>query len=73
MATKTRLLQQPTSKTQNWDRLIRQAISRAELIGDARAQGLKVALSQGKAAETLKRMGIIGENDLLREFPSRET
>lgn len=67
----TRLLGQ-TSRATNWEGLLRKAITRAEAVGDKRIAVLKKALSAGTASATLKRMGIIGDNDLQREFPPRE-
>lgn len=71
MATKTRLaIPQKRTLTQiEWDRLLRRAIDRADLVKDSRVTALRAALAQGTASQTLKKMGIIGENDLLREFP----
>lgn len=56
-----------------WDLLMRKAILRAEKANDSRLASLRTALQQGKSSATLKRMGIIGENDLNREFPTLET
>lgn len=67
---KTRLMGQSQKTSIEWDRLLRQAIERAERRNDNRIQALRTALSMGQAATVLKRLGIIGENDLLREFPS---
>lgn len=67
---KTRLMGQPQKTSIEWDRLLRQAIERAERRNDNRIQALRTALSMGQAATVLKRLGIIGESDLLREFPS---
>jgi len=70
---KTRLLNPPAKKTAatpvDWDRLMRLALVQAEKTGDPRTALLRNAASQGQAAQALKRMGIIGENDLQREFP----
>jgi len=57
----------------DWERLMRRAIERAELTQDKRALSLKMALTNGKAQEVLRKMGIIGEKDLEREFPARAT
>jgi len=73
---KTRLLGQTPSNPKtpiDWERLLRRAIERADKVSDSRGQVLKTALRQGKAETTLKRMGIIGDPDLLREFPIRST
>lgn len=56
----------------DWERLASKAILRAERAGDSRAQAIKHAVSQGQADRILKRMGIIGETDLVREFPIRD-
>jgi hypothetical protein len=74
---KTRFLQAQTvkmvSSPADWERLARQAIAQAELAGDSRAQAIRNAIQAGVADKVLKRMGIIGETDIRREFPTRET
>lgn len=71
---KTRLLQPQTPKSTvtpvDWNQLLRKAINMAEAAGDSRAVALRNSISSGQASQTLKKMGIIGENDLLREFPT---
>lgn len=57
----------------DWERLMRKAIERAEKTKDNRLTSLKMALSQGKAQVILRKLGIIGESDLDREFPARAT
>lgn len=72
MSGKTRIAGAPSKSGMSpadWDRLMRQAITRAERMGDPRLLALKTAVAQGKTVVVLKRMGIIGENDLQREFP----
>lgn len=72
---RTRLLTQ-TPQTMmspaDWERLASLAIAQAELVKDSRASAIKNALASGNAAQTLKRLGIIGEIDIQREFPIRE-
>lgn len=73
---KTRLLQPQARKTiatpVDWDRLMQRVVARAEAVGDSRASMLRNLASQGQTAQALKRMGIIGENDIQREFPTPE-
>jgi len=71
--TKTRLLQ-PTdqrapSSPIDWQRLMQIVLTRAEALQDRRLAMLKAAIPTGKTEATLRRMGIICENDILREFP----
>lgn len=52
-----------------WNRLLRSAIRMAKTAGDSRRlRTLETALQQGSARMCLKRMGIISEADLQREF-----
>lgn len=57
------------STPQEWITLMRRVISRAKKLRDRRAAGLEEAVRQRKTHQTLKRMGIICEADILREFP----
>ena len=72
--TKTRRLyptlkKQGTATPQEWNRLLRKAIQMAEACGSIRRlRMLKTALGQDKAREYLKRLSIICEADLQREF-----
>lgn len=68
---KTRLLDGSITPAKSWDALMHKAITRARETGDARLKALETALSQGKSAALLKRLGIIGEADLAREFKKR--
>jgi hypothetical protein len=52
-----------------WDKLLKSAIARAETKNHPRLQALKSVQGTGKTAEVLKKMGIICEADILREFP----
>ena len=69
----TRLSQpvKPKSPTDlyGWTRLAQMAIERAVKKKDRRLEGLRAALTNGKAEKTLRQMGIISEADVLREFP----
>jgi len=70
---KTRLLNKPKSKNKpkspvEWNALMRRAIARAEASRDPRLAGLREALNSGKAEHKLRRMSIISEADLAREF-----
>lgn len=72
---RTRLLAQSPQRAQNpadWERLAGRAIAKAELLQDSRAQAIRNALASGNAAKMLKSLGIIGEADLQREFPTPE-
>ena len=72
--TKTRLLHPAPKKPgacslQEWNRLLRTAIQMAEKSGSIRRlRALRAALQQGKAKECLKRLSVISEGDLQREF-----
>jgi hypothetical protein len=68
-------MQAPVLKGTNpvdWERLAHRAIERAEQAKDPRAGAIRTALTQGRAGQFLKRLGIIGEIDILREFPTHE-
>jgi len=72
--TRTRRLNQApqqagTLSIQMWNRLMRKAIEMAEAAGDTRKlRVLRAAQQQGKTRDCLKRMSIISEADLQREF-----
>lgn len=72
---KTRLLQAPKPKTQRprtpveWTALMKKAIARAEAVGDRRVENMKKALRRGGVEQKLRRMSIISEADIAREFP----
>lgn len=51
-----------------WTQLLRKALTRAELIGDPRVVALQAAMT-GNAEQTLRRLSVICEADLDREFP----
>ena len=59
------------TKPLEWTRLMQTVIKRADTVKDRRAGGLRKALATGKAEALLRRMGIISEIDLLREFPEK--
>jgi len=64
----------PTPRTPHeWDNLMRRVIARAAQVQDRRLQGLQGVISSGETSKFLKRMGIICENDILREFPDPNT
>jgi hypothetical protein len=73
----SRALNQPKTKPRiqvperkhDWQRLLQQAIRRAEQLGDRRLPGLRVALGKGESEQALRRLGIIHDGDILREFP----
>lgn len=54
-----------------WDQLMRLAIRRAEATGDKRLEGLRKALRDGKSEMLLRKLGVISEDDLPREFPDQ--
>lgn len=56
-----------------WVQLLRKAISKAQLVKDARQEALQAALLAGTAEPTLRKMSIICEADILREFPDSVT
>lgn len=53
----------------DWHRLMQKVIARARQLKDRREPGLQSAINQGAIPQTLKRMGIICETDIRREFP----
>lgn len=54
-----------------WNRLLKLALSRADTVKDRRAAGLRKAIPQGKAELLLRKMGIVCESDIAREFPNK--
>jgi hypothetical protein len=52
-----------------WQRLMTKVIKRATEMKDPRVAALKRAVTEARTAQTLKRMRIICDNDILREFP----
>jgi hypothetical protein len=60
---------QAPERREDWKQLLRKTIARAELTGDRRLEGLKCALVDGAAEKHLRRLGIIHDVDLTREFP----
>lgn len=60
---------QTPNRREGWNQLLRTTITRAELTGDRRLEGLKRALVDGTAEKHLRRLGIIHDVDLTREFP----
>jgi hypothetical protein len=56
---------------QGWNQLMLQVIARCEKLGAPDLPGLRAALSQGKAEQLLRRLGIISQADIDREFPHR--
>lgn len=57
---------------QDWSQLMSTVIQRAQALQDPRLQGLQEAMTLGKAEQALRRMGILTEVDLLREFPDND-
>lgn len=56
-----------------WNQLMRKALARAQEIGDSRVGSLQQALREGTVEKTLRRMSIVCEADIAREFPDRNT
>lgn len=50
---------------------MQKAIAQAALTEDECLPTLRRALVEAKSEEVLRRMSIISENDILREFPSK--
>lgn len=63
-------IQAPERKS-DWQQLLKRAIQRAEASGDRRLEGLKRAMSDGKAEAHLRRIGVIHDVDIDREFTSK--
>jgi hypothetical protein len=55
----------------DWHKLMRLAIERAETLGYRHVHGLRKALVDGKVERHLRMMGIIHPVDLLRVFPEK--
>jgi len=56
-----------------WNSLLKKALARAEVQKDRRTPGLRRALLQGKAETMLRKMGIICDGDIQREFSNKQT
>lgn len=56
-----------------WNQLLRKALGAAELAKDPRLATLRQAMMSGTAEKTLRRMSLICEADLQREFPVSQT
>jgi hypothetical protein len=74
MARTTRLMNPKAPKREpvsplDWERLLRKAIERAQKTKDSRLVMLQTALSQKRGRNVLKKLGIICDADLTREFP----
>jgi hypothetical protein len=52
-----------------WARLMRQVIERAEVLEHRRLPGLRAAMAKGAAEQHLRSLGIISQTCLDREFP----
>ncbi len=52
-----------------WNHLLSQAIRRAEKVGASRTAQLERALKDSQAEPTLRKLGILSETDIQREFP----
>lgn len=56
-----------------WEILMRKVIQRAEAQKDRRLEGLRRACQEARSESFLRKMGIICDADIDREFPVRET
>lgn len=54
-----------------WLRLMHKVIAQAEKLDDPRVTAFRLAINQGRAAQVLKRLRIICDNDILRVFPDK--
>jgi hypothetical protein len=63
---------QAPERREDWKQLLRKAIEVAERTGDRRVEGLKRALVDNAAEKHLRRLGIIHDGDLTREFPNQK-
>jgi hypothetical protein len=64
---KTAAAQLPKTK-QDWNRFMRRVISRAEAVGDRRLPGLKQALAQDRSETLLRKLSLVSQADIDREF-----
>lgn len=62
----------PVGQTQ-WGQLLRKTMRQAELTKDPRLPALQQALMAGTAEKTLRRLSIICDADIQREFPVSPT
>jgi hypothetical protein len=56
-----------------WLTLLKTAIAQAEQRGDPRLEGFRKGLEVGQAERVLRRLGIVCQADLRREFPELKT
>lgn len=61
------------SAPSQWNQLMRKALTRAQEVGDSRVASLQQALREGTVEKTLRKMSIVCEADIAREFPDRNT
>ncbi len=61
------------SAPSQWNQLLRKTLARAQATGDSRVGSLQQALREGTVEATLRRMSIVCDADILREFPDRNT
>jgi len=57
------------TRQEDWKQLLHKAIAQAESIKDRRLNGLRHALINNQAEKYLRKLGIIHEGDIKREFP----
>lgn len=60
---------QAPKSPEEWTRLMRQVIERAETLQHRHLPGLRASLVQGNAEKHLRLLGIISQADLDRQFP----
>jgi len=59
-------------RREEWKVLMQKAIQRAEKTQDRRLQGLRHALASNSTEAYLKKLGVIHEADIEREFPIKK-
>jgi hypothetical protein len=66
-------LKRAASAPSQWNQLMRKALTRAQEVGDSRVGSLQQALREGTVEKTLRRMSIVCDADIAREFPDPKT
>ena len=59
-------------RREDWNKLLKAALQRAEANQDRRSEGIKRAMIDNKAEAHLRRLGIVCDADLTREFPKKK-
>jgi len=73
---KTRLLETPSQSLApknaiEWHRLMTEVLTSAQTIESRHLPGLRLAVSKGQTEQALRRLGIICQADIEREFPKK--